>query len=76
MRLITVRDQDLNREYDIHFVIPADIETDTAVEVVNAAVDKVKEKEDYTFDDLLAILEPMGVQGTVLYHVEPLLVNL
>jgi hypothetical protein len=60
MRLITIRDQDLTREYDLHFVIPPAMETEEAVRVVDAAVEKVKEIEDYTFEDLEKVLSPLG----------------
>jgi len=60
MRLITIRDQDQTGEYDLHFVIPPAMETEEAKRVVDEAVEKVKEKEDYTFEDLERILVPLG----------------
>jgi len=60
MRLITIRDQDEAREYDLHFIIPLAMETDDAKRVVKRAVAKVKEKKDYTFEDLEKVLVPMG----------------
>ena len=60
MRLITIRDQDEAREYDLHFIIPPAMETEEAKRVIDDAVEKVKEKEDYTFEDLEKVLVPMG----------------
>lgn len=60
MRLITIPDQDGNTEHDLMFVIPPPMETQQAMEIVTAAVNKVKEDENYLFDDLVKELAPHG----------------
>lgn len=63
MRIIVIRDQDNQPECNTEFVIPPNMETDEAIKIVDAAVEKVQEKEDYTFEDLLNILTPLGFQS-------------
>ena len=60
MRLITIRDGDGNREFDLHFIIPQAMETEEAKRVLDSAVEAVKEKEDYTFEDLEKVLTSLG----------------
>ncbi len=60
MILITVRDKACDREYDLHFIIPPEMETEDAIRIVDAAIDVVKNNVNYTFDDLDNILTPLG----------------
>ena len=64
MRLITIRDAD-GMDFSVHFIIPERMENDEAVRVVDAAVRKVKENDDYLFEDLKAELSPLGFVSPV-----------